>query len=123
MHSDKRGKLVVFKQWKEGQIYFVTFDGQKVIRGNHYHKKWREWAGIVKGRILVILINVKNGSWNWFFIDENDKKYRLVEIPPYTAHTFISLRDNAVLLNYADKPWDKKDDFKYKFKYKIAKGE
>ena len=62
-HDDARGKLVVFLKEPEltddykrfGQIYFITFSDVGIIRGNHYHKFWREWFGIVHGKVEVVL--------------------------------------------------------------------
>ena len=114
-HTDTRGDLIVFlKNKKVGQIYFVTFNRKGVIRGNHYHKKWREWCGIITGRIWVILKDIRNKEKNSFVLDSNKNPYLRIEIAPYIAHAFVSLTPSASLLNYADTEWSGKDDFDYK---------
>ncbi len=112
-HIDNRGQLVVFvKNKKFGQVYFVTFNRKGTVRGNHYHKKWREWCGIITGRIQVELMNIKTFERESFILDENDSEYKLIEIKPYIVHSFLNLTPKASLLNYADKLWSKKDDYK-----------
>lgn len=120
--TDKRGTLVVFLKKSElnknqrnfGQIYFVTFNKKGVVRGNHYHKKWHEWFGIVSGKLEVILENVKNKKRVRLVLDANHDKYVRLKIGPYVAHAFKSLTKYAALINYANGEWNKNDDFDYK---------
>jgi dTDP-4-dehydrorhamnose 3,5-epimerase-like enzyme len=117
--NDQRGQLVVFlrksnlkKKEKEfGQIYFVTFEKKGVVRGNHYHKKWREWFGVVYGRLQVVLKDVKTGKMKKFIIDGNSHKYIRLEIGPNIIHAFKSLTNKAALLNYADSEWRASDNY------------
>jgi dTDP-4-dehydrorhamnose 3,5-epimerase-like enzyme len=120
-HPDKRGKLVVFLKNQElkkknksfGQIYFITFKKKGIIRGNHYHKNWREWLAIVEGKAQVELENVKTKKHFSIVLDaESDKLIRL-EIGPDIAHGFKSLSRTASLLNYAEKEWFPNDTFPY----------
>lgn len=118
-HDDIRGNLVVFlkngalkKKYKEfGQIYFVTFGKPRVIRGNHYHKKWREWFGVVTGKVEVILKDVKTGEKKKFILDSKADQYSRLEIGPYVAHAFRNISKKASLLNYTDTEWSADDTF------------
>lgn len=118
-HIDNRGHLVVFlknsnlkkKDKKFGQIYFITFEKKGVTRGNHYHKKWREWFGIVNGKLKVILKNIITGEEIKFILDGSSKKYVRLEIGPNIIHTFTSITDKASLLNYTDSEWSPNDTF------------
>lgn len=118
--SDDRGDLIVFLKNNElpkgaksfGQIYFVTFSGPGIIRGNHYHKKWKEWFGIVHGKLEVMLKDILTGEIVNLTLDGNHDKYLRLEIGPNIAHAFKSLSKSAALLNYADSPWSKDDTFK-----------
>ncbi len=117
--SDKRGDLIVFlknselkkTQKKFGQIYFVTFSNKGVVRGNHYHKKWREWFGIVHGKLEVALKDMITGEKTNFVLDSDQDKYLRLEIGPNIAHAFKSISETAALLNYANSPWSNDDDF------------
>jgi len=118
-HDDIRGKLVVFlrnndliKKYKNfGQIYFVTFDRPNVVRGNHYHKKWREWFGVVTGKVKVVLKDVKTGEIKKFILDSKADRYSRLEIGPYVAHSFKNISKRASLLNYTDTEWSADDTF------------
>jgi dTDP-4-dehydrorhamnose 3,5-epimerase-like enzyme len=118
-HDDVRGGLVVFLRDSDldtkykhfGQIYFVTFDQANVIRGNHYHKNWREWFGIVSGKLEVILKDMVTGEIVNLVIDSRSEKYARLEIGPNIAHAFRNISKNASLLNYTDTEWSPNDTF------------
>ena len=117
--NDQRGELVVFlrnrnleKTYKEfGQIYFVTFNRKGVIRANHYHRKMREWFGVIIGKVKVILVDIKTNESRKFILDGDSKRYVRLEIGPNVAHGFKSMSDGVSLLNYTNKEWLVKDVF------------
>lgn len=117
--SDKRGELIVFLKENEllldhkkfGQIYFVTFVDKGIIRGNHYHKRWREWFGIVAGKLEVKLVDVNTKEEITMVLDAKKDKYTRLEIGPNVVHAYKSLSKYAALLNYASSNWDPTDDF------------
>lgn len=118
-HSDGRGELVVFlrrgdlarEQERFGQIYFITFSGKGVVRGNHYHKRWREWFGVVHGSVRVELADVRTQERISLTLSADEQSYTRLEIGPYVAHAFECLSDSASLLNYADDEWSEQDRF------------
>mgnify|MGYP001597084709 FL=1 len=120
--SDKRGKLIVFLKESElldakkkfGQIYFVTFNKKGVVRGNHYHKKWHEWFGIIEGKVKVIIEDVKTKQRKHIILSAERDKYVRIETGPYIAHAIISLNKHASLLSYANSEWNDKDTHHYK---------
>lgn len=120
--NDIRGQLVVFlknsnlhiKNKQFGQIYFVTFNKKGIIRGNHYHKKWREWFGVVIGKLEVILKDIKTNETKKLILDSNSNKYIRLEIGPNIAHAFKNLSNNAALLNYTDSEWSNDNTFNFK---------
>ena len=120
-HSDNRGDLIVFlkqsqlsdERKKFGQIYFVTFKQKGIVRGNHYHKKWHEWFGIVAGKVAVTLKDVKTEKQNTLILDADNDKYIRLEIGPYIAHSIKSITKYAALLNYADSEWSQDDSISY----------
>lgn len=115
---DSRGGLIVFLKESElddakkkfGQIYFVTFNKRGVVRGNHYHKKWHEWFGVITGKVRVILEDVRTGERDEVVLSAKKDKYIRLETGPYIAHAIISLTNSASLLSYADGEWKNNDD-------------
>lgn len=118
--NDDRGQLVVFLRERDleeklksfGQIYFVTFEKRGAIRGNHYHKKIREWIGVVTGKVQVVLVDVKTGEKKKMILDGNSKSYIRLEIGPNIAHGFKSLSDYVSLMNYTNREWSSDDVFR-----------
>ncbi len=116
--KDKRGGLIVFLRESElddakkrfGQIYFVTFNKKGVVRGNHYHKKWHEWFGVVTGRVKVVLEDVRTGERDELVLSAAKDRYVRLETGPYVAHAIISLTNTASLLSYADNEWKDQSD-------------
>lgn len=116
--KDKRGGLIVFLRESElddakkrfGQIYFVTFNKKGVVRGNHYHKKWHEWFGVVTGRVKVVLEDVRTGERDELVLSAAKDRYVRLETGPYIAHAIISLTNTASLLSYADNEWKDQSD-------------
>lgn len=115
--NDQRGQLVVFlrnrnldKKFKKfGQIYFVTFDKKGVVRGNHYHKKLREWFGVVSGKVEVLLKDMLTGETKIIILNSNSSRYIRLEVGPNIAHAFRSISNTASLLNYTQIEWSKDD--------------
>ena len=120
-HSDERGRLIIFltnselqEEKKEfGQIYFVTFNGKGVVRGNHFHKKWREWFSVVTGTVQVELEDVITKEHVSLTLSSCHQHYTRLEIGPNVAHSFKSISSSASLLNYGDKEWSVDDTYFY----------
>lgn len=118
---NSRGIMVIFldqsdfnnKKKEFGQIYFVTFQKKGTIRGNHYHKKCREWFGIVKGKVEIIIEDIKNKERTTIIFDEKTDKYFRLEIGPYIAHKIKSISKYAALLSFTDNEWRRKDTYPY----------
>ena len=107
--SDSRGYLIEFLKNSElknkefGQNYFVTFQGKDQIRGNHYHTKKSEWFTIALGKARVNLKDIQTGETASFILsDEEDEYLTRLFVAPNIAHSFCSLTEKAVLLNYTD---------------------
>jgi dTDP-4-dehydrorhamnose 3,5-epimerase-like enzyme len=121
-HNDERGQLVVFLKKRDldsrqqifGQIYFVTFDQPSVVRGNHFHKEWREWFGVVTGKLEVKLKDVISGEEKELILDGDSDEYVRLEIGPNVAHSFRNVTPKAELLNYTDSEWSPNDTFSSK---------
>lgn len=121
-YKDDRGSLIVFlresdlddAKKKFGQIYFVTFSKKGVIRGNHYHKKWHEWFGVISGRVKVVLEDVRTGKRKEIVLSAKKNQYTRLETGPYIAHAIQSLSNTASLLSYADGEWSGEDTYFHK---------
>lgn len=120
---DDRGYLLDFLKKEElekddrtlGQIYLVTFEKKKAVRGNHFHKTKKEWFVAVKGKLKVILENVKTKERVEFILDGDSDDYERVYVDKNIAHAFKSLSDEAIMINYCNKPYhfDNPDTHKY----------
>jgi len=110
---DKRGFLVDFLKADEleesdkqfGQIYFVTFEKSKAVRGNHYHENKKEWFVVGQGKVLVILEDVKTKKRETFTLDGNDDIYERLFVGEGVAHAFTNLTPFAYVINYCNKPY------------------
>ena len=119
--NDERGRLVVFLGNSElggnhkefGQIYFVTFSDKGAVRGNHFHKGWREWFGIVAGEVQVELEDVNTKEHVSLTLSAEQDSYMRLEVGPNIAHSFKSLSPFAALLNYGDREWSAEDSYPY----------
>lgn len=120
-YTDKRGDLIVFlrssnlisKHRTFGQIYFVTFNKKNTVRANHYHKRIREWFGVVHGKVSVVVKDLSTGEKKRLILDGSSDKYIRLEIGPNIAHAFKSLTAKASILNYTDQEWSADDVFPY----------
>lgn len=110
---DKRGFLVDFIKGDElpkarrtlGQIYFVTFDQPKTIRGNHYHKTKNEWFVVTEGVVRLVAENVQTKERVEHIIDGSNDEYERVFVGKNIAHALQNISKTAMMLNYADKPY------------------
>ncbi len=118
---DHRGDLIVFlkssnlsKKYKIfGQIYFVTFKKKGVVRANHYHKRIREWFGVVNGKVSITLKDINTHEKKRLILDAKSDNYIRLEIGPNVAHAFKSLTAKASVVNYTDQEWSSDDVFPY----------
>ena len=115
--ADKRGWLAeIFRpedvnKTIKGQIC-ITVAEPGMIKANHYHKKKYEWYFAVKGKMRLVLKDMKTGKKEEFVL--SDRNLRIMEIPPYVAHGFKNIgKDNLYLLIYNDEPYHKEDPDTY----------
>lgn len=116
--KDSRGDLIVYlkkealKNYKHfGQIYLVTFSKKGVVRANHYHKKTREWIGIISGKLSVELTDIKTGNIKKIILDSKSKIFLRLEVGQLINHKLTSLSQNAIIVSYSDKEWSVDDEF------------
>lgn len=123
-HNDERGSLVDFLKRDEleeeyikfGQMYYVTFDKPEAIRGNHFHKEKDEWFVVGSGTVKVTLEDVETKLRASFILDGDGKNYTRLRIKPNIAHSFKNITENAIMINYASKPYSKENPDTYDYK-------
>jgi dTDP-4-dehydrorhamnose 3,5-epimerase-like enzyme len=106
---DKRGLLVIVHKKPFKQCYYVTFNGINTVRGNHYHKRIKEWFCVVEGITTYKLYNLKTKET----ISGVLHPRLMLEIDTHIAHTFWNYVPNTILLNFTDKLWTSKDTIPY----------
>jgi dTDP-4-dehydrorhamnose 3,5-epimerase-like enzyme len=123
-YRDKRGNLIQFVSEKFlsennlplGQIYLLTFDGQNVIRGNHYHLLSSEIFCLIQGEIEMALEDIETKErFSKIFSAADEVVYR-VRIGPKIAHAIKSISDSAVLVSYASSVYDPLNEDKFVYK-------
>lgn len=121
---DKRGFLVDFLKQEEltasdkrlGQIYFVTFDNTSSVRGNHYHINKKEWFVAVRGKLKVVLEDIKTKERIQFVLDGDTDEYERIFIGAKIAHAFRNITKTAMMINYCNKAYHKENPDTYTYK-------
>lgn len=92
-----------------GQAYCITFETPRAVRGNHYHTGKKEWFVAIKGKLKVVLEDVKTKEHVEFILDGDSDEYKRIEINENIAHAFKNISRTAVMINYCNKPYHAKD--------------
>lgn len=96
---------------KFGQILVTTALPGKV-KGNHYHKRKKEWYCVIRGKGLLRLKNPKNGETKDLILDA--RELTLVEMPLNIAHAIKNIGDEELfLLAYVSESFNEKDPDTY----------
>lgn len=113
VHKDDRGWLAeIFRpedlnQTIKGQFCITTAYPGKV-KANHYHKRKYEWYYVVKGKMRLVLKDMKTGEKEEMVLSDQEPK--ILHIGPNIAHGFKNIGDEMLyLLIYNDEPFDQKD--------------
>lgn len=90
-----------------GEIYVVSAEpGQ--LRASHYHEKTSEWFCLIEGCAELNLHDIDSGEQSTVSMDGGAPV--CVSIPPRMAHAIRAAGNKpAVLLAYADRPYDPED--------------
>jgi len=120
---DERGRLMeilrdddrMFQRF--GQVYMTTCN-PGYVKGWHYHKEQTDYFTCIKGKIRLVLYDVREGSKtkgeiNEFIISLEEPK--LVKIPPFVFHGFEALgNEEAIVINVPTEHYDykKPDEFR-----------
>ena len=107
--ADTRGKLVQVLSDKFlaemnltfGQIYFISFEGAGVVRGNHYHLKQTETFLVLHGIIKLELRHIETGEIYTEVISAHQDLFFTYTFGPKILHTMTSFSPYALLLAHS----------------------
>lgn len=93
-------------------LVLVTTAKPGMIKGNHYHKRKKEWYFVVKGRGLLKVWSKDKTQEESMEIGE--KNMVLAEIPTYYFHSIQNIgKGEMILIAYVDEPFSPKDPDTY----------
>lgn len=113
IHSDKRGVLFEIMRFKDqnipGKGYLYTFSvNPGARRGDHYHKRKKEWFSCIYGEAIVLIEDKKGNKEK---IKLRASKPKLLYFGPYTSHAILNKSKKiAVLVSYGSKQHDPHDE-------------
>ncbi|MFH1669540.1 MAG: WxcM-like domain-containing protein [Candidatus Woesearchaeota archaeon] len=97
-----------------GQIFISTVKSGKV-KGNHYHKRKKEWYCVVKGKVSVHFADVKTGEKRTVSLDETTPE--LLKINPGVSHAITNDgKEEAIILAYISESFNPDDPDTFDFK-------
>lgn len=109
-HIDNRGLFIkILKQSQAksnfGEIYLIkSLPG--MIRGNHYHKKTKEWFYLIKGKAVLTLKDIITNEMIKIVMNQNET----IEIPVNIAHSVKNIGDDEmIMIAFADHEYSIED--------------
>lgn len=117
LHQDKRGWLVeneVGKARTSMKHFLVSTSKPGEVRGQHYHKRKREWFLVIQGEGRIVFQDIATGEN--FFVDVTEKTPQMVEIPPLIAHAIINTgKKKMIMFGVINEPLNRSDPDTYPF--------
>ncbi|MAG44578.1 hypothetical protein CL633_01685 [bacterium] len=87
--KDKRGRLIeIFKKPGFGQVFYST-SKPCVVRGNHYHKRKKEYFCVISGKAKIKLRNRKTNQIKEYYVFGD--KPRLIEMKTGWTHNIKNI--------------------------------
>jgi dTDP-4-dehydrorhamnose 3,5-epimerase-like enzyme len=109
---DERGFVVEVLRSEQvnaefGQIFISTVLPGK-IKGNHYHKRKKEWYCPVRGKVKVHLLDVKSGEKKEVILDANQPS--ILQINPGVSHAITNEgKEEAWIIAYISESFNPED--------------
>lgn len=110
-HEDERGLLVqndydfVSQEMKH---FLLFFSKPGIVRGNHYHKRKREWFYIIKGEAELHLLDLKTKEKMVYRISGD--KPELIEMGQNVAHAIKNIgSEEMIFLGIVNEKFDPDD--------------
>lgn len=126
---DDRGRLMEILRTSETTIQpqqvYLTTAYENIVKDEdnfHMHKKQTDFFCCIKGKIKLVLVDIRKNSKTKGEINEfeiGEENFCLVTIPKGVLHAFKSLKAEAFIVNCIDHEYNKKspDEFRIKNKY------
>jgi UDP-2-acetamido-2,6-beta-L-arabino-hexul-4-ose reductase len=115
---DQRGNLVENTKEQvmlETRHFFVSKSIPGVIRGNHYHKRKKEYFLVIQGMCEIVMKDLINNKVESIKVSSRDNVLVLVE--PNKAHAIRNIGDiELILLALVNEPLDQKNPDTYPYK-------
>jgi UDP-2-acetamido-2,6-beta-L-arabino-hexul-4-ose reductase len=90
-----------------GQIFITTVKPGKV-KGNHYHKRKKEWYCVLSGKVAVHFVDVSTKEKKKVVLDS--KEPELLEIRPGISHAITNEgEEEAVIIAYISESFNPED--------------
>lgn len=123
IYDDSRGRLVeVYNRsffesngMPFGQVYYITFSGKGVIRGNHYHLLQSETFLVLTGTVRLVLEDIDTRERLEEILDAGTSEITTYSFGPKVAHAMEALTDNAILLAHSTKIYNGAEDDKFPY--------
>lgn len=106
--DDRAQRLLDLVPDINGQINVSYVNSTKHIVAWHYHKIQTDYWVCLLGSFKVGLSN--NGVVTWEYL--SDKNFRCLTIPPGTAHGYMALQPNSILLYYLSHKYNNNDEYR-----------
>ncbi len=75
------------------------------VKGNHYHKRKKEWFCAVKGSVTVHLLDVESGERKEVILDANEPS--IIQMNPGVSHAITNNgTDEALVILYISEVYD-----------------
>lgn len=117
-YEDERGWLVENEEKKiinSLKHFLVSALKPGHVRGQHYHKRKKEWFLIIKGKARFVFKDIKTHKTEEVYASE--EKPQLVVALPNLAHAIENVGDTEViLLALVNEPLDKQHPDTYPYK-------
>ncbi len=124
--ADERGRLMEILRVSETnlqpqQVYLTTaYENLVKDRENfHMHKNQTDFFCCIKGRIKLVLVDIRDGSKTKDEIDEfeiGEGNFCLITIPKGVLHAFKSLKGEAIIINCIDHEYSKEEPDEFRIK-------
>lgn len=95
--------------------FLVSVSKPGAIRGQHYHKKKKEWFIVVKGKAEVVFEDIRTKEMARITV--NGEEPKAIETFPLVAHAFKNIgKEDMFLVAIVNEPLDKKDPDTFPYK-------